>query len=69
IARAYAICCYQDGRDMHPQQEKHEASYEDLLSYYNQRDHRFINRSLIKTPLELLLRSEVQADDPTQHPS
>jgi hypothetical protein len=33
---------------------KGPASYDDLLSYYNQRDHKIIDRHLIKDALEKL---------------
>lgn len=36
------------------------ASYDDLLSYYNQRHHEVINRKLIKHPLELLMDAHVE---------
>jgi superfamily II DNA/RNA helicase len=43
---------------------KGPASYDDLLSYYNQRDHKIINRNLIKGALEKLLicQIEIQAN-------
>ncbi len=58
IRRAYQICHFEDGDDMNP--EAGPASYEDLLSYYNQRDHEIIDRFLIKDALEKLLDCEVR---------
>lgn len=37
------------------------ASYDDLLSYYNQRDHDKIDRRLIRDTLELLLNCDIEA--------
>jgi hypothetical protein len=56
-AKAWEICGY-DGPASHI-----KASYDDLLSYYNQRDHEKINRFLIKDALALLrsLKGEVRA--------
>lgn len=48
IQRAIAICHFDDAEYKGP------ASYDDLLSYYNQRDHRVINRHLIQDGLEKL---------------
>ena len=36
------------------------ASYDDLLSYYNQRHHKVIDRTLIKEPLELLFKATIE---------
>jgi superfamily II DNA/RNA helicase/very-short-patch-repair endonuclease len=51
---AYQICHFEDGEDKHPKGKLCEASYEDLLDYYNQRFHGRINRFQIKQALELL---------------
>ncbi len=48
IEQAIAICRYDDPEYKGP------ASYDDLLSYYNQRDHKIIDRHLIKDALEKL---------------
>ncbi len=48
IAQAIAICRFDD--DLY----KGPASYDDLLSYYNQRDHKIIDRHLIQDALEKL---------------
>ncbi len=52
IKEAYSICHFKDGKDI--DKEKRPASYEDLLSYYNQRHHQEIDRYLIKEQLEKL---------------
>jgi hypothetical protein len=53
VQEAYRICYFENGIDTHP--DIGPATYLDLLSYYNQRDHLRINRQLIKQPLERLL--------------
>lgn len=45
IEQAIAVCRYDD------ESYKGPASYDDLLSYYNQRDHKIIDRHLIKDAL------------------
>lgn len=54
---AYELCSFKDGEDIHPDGEKHKASYDDLLDYYNQRYHEEINRFEIKSALEKLISS------------
>ena len=58
VQQAINICCYDDPKYKGP------ASYNDLLSYYNQRDHKVIDRHLIKDALEKLLvcSIEIQAN-------
>ena len=58
VEQAIAICRYDDPEYKGP------ASYDDLLSYYNQRDHRIIDRHLIKDALEKLrlCTIEIQAN-------
>ena len=55
--KAYEICGYDYDlkTDKHPSRPK--ASYDDLLSYYNQMDHMQINRHEIIAALELLIIS------------
>lgn len=55
---AYSICGYDwvTKKDMFPDRVK--ATYEDLLSYYNQKDHLIINRHSIIPALELLINSK-----------
>lgn len=48
ITHAISLCCFDD------EGYKEPASYDDLLSYYNQRDHKIIDRHLIKDALEKL---------------
>ncbi len=51
---AYKICRFDDP------DYKELASYDDLLSYYNQRDHNKINRFLIKDALLTLAKCEIE---------
>ncbi|MBI3915848.1 MAG: DEAD/DEAH box helicase [Betaproteobacteria bacterium] len=48
VEQAIALCRYDDAGYKGP------ASYDDLLSYYNQRNHKIIDRHLIKDALEKL---------------
>ena len=54
IEQAIALCRYEDAEYKGP------ASYDDLLSYYNQRDHKIIDRHLIKDALEKLRLCSVE---------
>ena len=54
VKAAYDICRYED------ESYKEPASYDDLLSYFNQRDHERINRWLIKEALEVLQACEME---------
>ncbi len=56
--QAIVLCRFDD------EQYKGPASYDDLLSYYNQRHHKIIDRHLIKDALEKLLvcNIEIQAN-------
>ncbi len=56
---AYEICGYdlKTKEDKFPQRPK--ATYDDLLSYYNQIHHTEINRHLVKPALEALLACEI----------
>lgn len=58
IRQAIALCRYDDEKYKGP------ASYDDLLSYYNQRDHKTIDRHLIQDALNKLLicNIEIQAN-------
>jgi superfamily II DNA/RNA helicase len=49
VQKAIDLCRFDDGEYRAP------ASYDDLLSYYNQRDHKDINRFEIRSALEKLL--------------
>jgi superfamily II DNA or RNA helicase len=55
IAAATSICRFDDP-DYHA-----PASYDDLLSYYNQRDHKTIDRHLIKDALAKLALSRIES--------
>ncbi|MCA9468582.1 MAG: DEAD/DEAH box helicase [Nitrospira sp.] len=55
VEQAITLCRYDD------ELYKGPASYNDLLSYYNQRDHKVINRHLIKDALEKLLVCTVES--------
>ncbi len=54
IRTAYELCRFNDEKYKAP------ASYDDFLSYYNQRDHHRINRNLIRNALEKLIVSQVR---------
>ncbi len=54
INAAKDICRFDDPKYLAP------ASYDDLLSYYNQRDHKVIDRFLIRDALDKLLMCEVE---------
>lgn len=54
IETAKLICRFDDSEYRAP------ASYDDLLSYYNQRDHKAINRFLIRDALDKLESCEVE---------
>lgn len=54
VRRAQAICRFDDP------EYKAKASYNDLLSYYNQRDHLAVDRFSIKDALEKLLTARVE---------
>jgi superfamily II DNA or RNA helicase len=56
VEQAIRLCRYDDP------QYKGPASYDDLLSYYNQRDHKIIDRHLIKEALEKLLICSVEIE-------
>ncbi len=54
VERAEEICRFDDEKYLAP------ASYDDLLSYYNQRDHTRIDRFLIRDALEKLKLAEIE---------
>lgn len=54
VESAERICRFDDGDYLAP------ASYDDLLSYYNQRDHQRIDRFLIRDALEKLKVAEIE---------
>jgi len=54
IYQAYLLCNFEN------KEYTAKASYQDLLSYYNQREHHTINRFLIKESLEKLQKCRVE---------
>jgi len=56
VEQAISLCRFDDPEYKGP------ASDNDLLSYYNQRDHLIIDRHLIKDALEKLARLKQQAE-------
>src|SRR5262245_3726926 len=56
VEQAIKLCRYDDP------QYKGPASYDDLLSYYNQRDHKIIDRNIIKDALEKLLICSIEIE-------
>lgn len=54
IQAAYALCRFDETDYTAP------ASYEDLLSYYNQRDHQTIDRILIREALEMMQAAKIE---------
>jgi very-short-patch-repair endonuclease len=61
VREAYKVSWFENGNDVHPQApEAPVASYDDLLSYYNQRDHDKINRFHIKEALEFLMDCRIE---------
>lgn len=57
VERAIEICRFDDKEYLAP------ASYDDLLSYYNQRDHQRIDRFLIRDALEKLKLAKIEIQD------
>jgi superfamily II DNA/RNA helicase len=56
IAKAYEICRFAE------ESYKDPASYDDLLSYYNQRHHLDIDRFAIKEALLMMQQSKIESD-------
>lgn len=56
---AFEICFVKDGIEV-PEEELVPASYDDLLSYYNQVHHQVINRNYIRDGLRLLKESTLE---------
>lgn len=57
---AYKICYYNPVTLEDDKPNALTASYDDLLSYYNQRHHKVIDRTLIKVPLEMLFKATIE---------
>tara|TARA_R110002111_G_scaffold214166_4_gene277163 strand:- start:4873 stop:10086 length:5214 start_codon:yes stop_codon:yes gene_type:complete len=60
FTEAYKICYFNPTTRDDDKPLALRASYDDLLSYYNQRHHEVIDRILIKRPLELLIDANVE---------
>ncbi|MCC6725677.1 MAG: DEAD/DEAH box helicase, partial [Saprospiraceae bacterium] len=56
--KAYEICYFKDGEDTRP--ELPAATYDDLLSYYNQTHHDILDRFSIKDVLEKLMACSIE---------
>jgi hypothetical protein len=54
LRTAWKICRYDDA------EYQEAASYDDLLDYFNQADHKFIDRFLIREPLEKLIAGSME---------
>lgn len=63
VRQAISLCRYDD------QDYKAKASYDDLLSYHNQRDHKILDRFEIQHALHKLLACQVEVQTNTQHES
>ncbi|MBV5330081.1 MAG: DEAD/DEAH box helicase [Chlorobium sp.] len=63
IKQAYQLCQYDK------EEYKAPACYDDLLSYYNQRDHRIIDRHLIKDALKKLLICDIEIQSNSDYSS
>lgn len=63
VEQAISLCRFDETEYKGP------ASYDDLLSYYNQRDHKIIDRHLIKDALEKLLICDVEIQSNTSFSS
>jgi len=59
VQAAKDICRFDDPEYLAP------ASYDDLLSYYNQRDHKVIDRNLIRDALDKLIMCDVEVQTNT----
>lgn len=59
MAEAFNICFMKNGEEI-PEEELIPASYDDLLSYYNQHNHQIIDRNLIRDALRMLKESNVE---------
>lgn len=55
---AYEICFFENGKEVEDHNLLKKATYNDLLSYYNQPDHEDLNRREIYIPLKRLLEAD-----------
>ncbi|MFN7910791.1 MAG: DEAD/DEAH box helicase [Bacteroidota bacterium] len=60
FSAAYKVCYFNPDTREDDKPDALRASYDDLLSYYNQRHHAVIDRHLIKKPLELLMDATIE---------
>jgi hypothetical protein len=63
---AYKICYFDLETRKDIKEDGLRASYDDLLSYYNQRHHEVIDRTLIKGPLEMLMDASIEVRENEQ---
>ncbi|MEI6174186.1 MAG: DEAD/DEAH box helicase [Bacteroidota bacterium] len=56
---AFDLCFVRDGIEI-PEEDLVPATYDDLLSYYNQHHHREIDRNLVREALRMLMQSTVE---------
>jgi len=68
MKEAFDICFIKDGIEV-PEEELVPASYDDLLSYYNQIHHQVINRNYIREGLRLLKDSKLEVLTTKQYSS
>lgn len=59
MQEAFNLCFMQDGKEI-PEEDLLPATYDDLLSYYNQHHHADINRNLIRESLRMLKDSVIE---------
>ncbi|KAA3606603.1 MAG: DUF1998 domain-containing protein [Calditrichaeota bacterium] len=60
IKQAYEICFYENNNEVEDINKLLPATYKDLLSYYNQRHHKEIDRRLIKDALQKLMDCQIE---------
>jgi len=58
MQEAFNLCFMKDGREV-PPEELLPATYDDLLSYYNQMHHQVINRNYIRDSLQMLKDAQI----------
>jgi very-short-patch-repair endonuclease len=59
MQEAFNLCFIKNGREI-PAEELVPATYDDLLSYYNQMHHQVINRNYIRAALRMLKEATVE---------
>ncbi|MGE4346134.1 MAG: DEAD/DEAH box helicase [Flavobacteriaceae bacterium] len=67
FTEAYSTCYFNPETREDNNPDALRASYDDLLSYYNQRHHEVLDRQLIKKPLELLMDATIEVGKNEQH--